>query len=43
MKSSKPWSKPTAIDIPTTMEIAAYRCAELKDLTGTTRKKREEK
>ena len=43
MKSSKPWTKPTTIDIPTTMEVAAYRCAELKDLASTSQEKREEK
>ena len=31
MKSKKEWLVPTLIELPITMEIAAYRCAKLKD------------
>lgn len=30
-KTQKVWTKPTMEDIPVTMEVAAYRCAEIKE------------
>ena len=31
MKKKKAWKTPTLVELPITMEIAAYRCAEIGD------------
>lgn len=30
-KKKKSWKTPTLVELPITMEIAAYRCAQIED------------